>query len=309
MSNTLPISRRSILGGMAAIPFLSSPVLASTSKVNRIMVQGRPQDSGGPYKVAKVMTALDALGGVRKMRCREPFSGTIGWNTYVGLARAGVKFCFTLSVRNISTTIADLKSFLSLVPGSIWAIEGPNEPDLNPVTYNGVKDARLGFRTGNAPALMAYLRDVTAALQVDPVLRNIPFIASNDYMQAEQASFSDYGNNHIYPKPNGYIPTQLNKVRTTIAAGGHSEGVITEWGRTTGGGDANATAKPVTLEQQATLLASDIRQALAQPFIKVFSIYELLSWGGTSEMNNFGIFEADGTPRPAVAAIRAVITA
>ena len=40
------------------------------------------------------------------------------------------------------TTIRSPKAFLAAAPGSIMAIEGPNEPDLNPVTYGGVTDAQ-----------------------------------------------------------------------------------------------------------------------------------------------------------------------
>lgn len=271
------------------------------------MVQGRPQQTDSPYRLGAIMNALDRLGGVRKMRCREPYSGTAGWRTYVGLAQQGVSFSFTLSLRDISRTVSDLKAFLAACPGSIWAIEGPNEPDLNPVTYNGVIDRRLGFRTGNAPAFMAYMRNVTAALGVDPVLRTIPIIASNDYMQAEQALFSTLGNSHIYPAPTANIPYRLAAFRNLVAQGKHSQGVITEWGRTTGGGLKNVTSQPVTLEQQADLLSSDIAEALAQSYVHTISIYELFSWGGDSEMNNFGIFNPDGSERPAAAAIKAVI--
>ncbi len=303
-----PFSRRQILGAMAVTPFISSPLMAATSKIDRIMVQGRPQDTGSVYKLANIMTALDKLGGVRKMRCREPFAGTPGWATYVGLARAGVKFSFTLSGRDIAKTIADLKAFLAVVPGSVWAIEGPNEPDLNPMTYHGVTDPRLGFRTGNAPALMAFLKDFTAAQGVDPVLRSIPFIASNDFMQAQQAPFTDYGNTHIYPTPDSKIQDRLASFKTRIAQGKNTKGVITEWGRTTGGTSKNVTSPPVSLSKQAELLSTDIAAALSKTFVHTINIYELFSWSGTSEMNNFGIFNADLSPRPAVAAIKAVIT-
>jgi len=307
---TIPpsFSRRQVLAAAAAAPLLASPVLAAASRVDRIMVQGRPQDTGSVYKVRNIIPALDQLGGVRKIRCREPFSGTPGWNTYVGLAREGVKFSFTLAVRDIAVTIADMKAFLAAAPGSIWAIEGPNEPDLNPVTYGGVTDRRLGFRTGEAPALMAYLKAFTAAQAADPSLKSIPFIASNDYMQKEQAAFSKYGNTHIYPRPTSSVADKLSGFAATLAAAGFAQGIVTEWGRTTGGGAANATSPPVSLEQQASLLAADIAAALDRPYVHTFSLYELFCWPGSAEMNNFGIFNADLSPRPAVAAIRAAIS-
>lgn len=303
------LSRRQLVAGMAAAPLIPAVAKAGPAQIARFMVQGRPQDTQSVYKLANIMSALDKLGGVRKMRCREPYSGTAGWATYVGLARAGVKFCFTLSVRDIAVTLRDLRSFLATVPGSIWAIEFPNEPDLNPVTYNGVTDKRLGFRTGNAPALMAFIKDFHAAIKIDPVLRSIPLIASNDFMQAQQAPFTTYSNSHIYPTPPSNVASRLDGFRTKVVEGKHTQGVITEWGRTTGGGSSNVTSPPVSLSQQATLLASDVRTALGRSYVNTISIYELFSWKGTSEMTNFGLFNNDLSPRPAVAALRSVLTA
>lgn len=307
MSIQLSFSRRQIMVMAAAAPLLSATALAAGSRIDRIMVQGRPQDTGSIYKVRNIMPALDRLGGVRKMRCREPFSGTPGWNTYVGLAREGVKFSFTLAGRDIARTIADLKAFLAVSPASIWAIEGPNEPDLNPVTYNGVTDRRLGYRSGDAPALMAFLADFVAAAAAEPMLRAIPIIASNDYMQAQQGPLTLYGNTHIYPRPATNVADRIAQFQDRNLLGGHTQGVITEWGRTTGGGAGNVTSPPVSLDLQAQLLASDISTALATAYVHTFSIYELFCWPGDGEMNNFGLFNVDFSARPAVAAIRAVI--
>lgn len=300
-------SRRQVAAGLAVLPLVPATVHAVPSRLDRVMVQGRPQDTGSLYNVRNILPALDKLGGLRRMRCREPYAGTPGWNTYLGLARQGVTFCLTLSGREIAKTIADLKAFVIHAPGAIWAVEFPNEPDLNPVNYNGVHDSRLGFRTGNALVLMSYIKDFTASFKAESSLKTIPLIASNDFMQAEQAPFTTYGNAHIYPKPATVVADRLTSFGEKIAVGRHTHGVITEWGRTTGGGAKNVTSPPVSLEQQAILLASDLAAALDRPLIRAISIYELFSWAGTSEMNNFGLFNADLTPRPAVAAIRAVI--
>jgi hypothetical protein len=272
------------------------------------MVQGRPQDTASVYKARNVLSALDQLGGVRKMRCREPYAGTPGWHTYISLARAGVRFCFTLSGREVPQSIADLKAFLAQAPRSIWAIEFPNEPDLNPVTHNGVKDRRLGFRTGDAPALMGFLAEFFATARNEPGLRAIPIIASNDFMQKEQARFTDLGNSHIYPRPDTDVARKLSGFQKKLAEGGHRRGVITEWGRTTGGGSRNHTSQPVSSAQQARLLVSDVRTVLAHPFVLAISLYELFCWKGEGEMQNFGLFNADLSPRPVVPLLRAMIT-
>ncbi len=301
------LSRRALLGAMAAVPLIGNPAFSATLH-GKLMVQGRPQDSGSNYKLGNILHAMDQLGGVRMMRCREPYTGTLGWNTYVGLARAGVKFSFTLSVRDPARSLADLRSFLHAAPGSVWAIEYPNEPDLNPVMFNGARDARLGYRTGNAPSFMRYIQTMHSLFAADPQLRSIPIIASNDYMQREQGPFSTFGNAHIYPRETADIAGLLGDFRQKIAAGGHRQGVITEWGRTTGGGWRNFTQSPVTVARQADLIAADLRQIFADPSVAAVSLYELFSWPGPGEMENFGLFDADLKPRPVVARIREVMS-
>ena len=308
ISSTPPagFSRRVVLGAIAATPLLGTPVFGAPVR-NRLIVQGRPQDSGSNYKLGNILRAMDQLGGVRMMRCREPYANTVGWNTYVGLARAGVKFSFTLSVRQPERSLADLRSFLQVAPGSIWAIEYPNEPDLNPVMFNGVRDQRLGYRTGNAPSFMRYIQTMHRLLAGDPLLRTIPIIASNDYMQAEQGRLSTYGNAHIYPRESSDVGSLLADFHQKLAAGGHRQGVITEWGRTTGGGWRNFTTSPVTVARQAELLASDLKQIFADQSVAAVSLYELFSWPGPGEMENFGLFDADLKPRPVVARIRQLL--
>ena len=308
------LSRRRLLGALAISPLLGAAVSplfgaasSSPSPLSRLCVQGRPEDTGSVYKVANIMSALNQLGGVRLMRCREPDANTVGWNTYVGLARAGVRFIFTLTAREPANTMADLRKFLGLIPGSIWAIEYPNEPDLNPVCFNGVCDARLGFRTGNAPSFMLYIQTMHKLFAADPLLKAIPIIASNDYMQRQQSSLTTLGNSHIYPAASANVTTVLAGFAQTVAAGFHRQGVITEWGRTTGGGAGNLTAPPVTVAGQADLIASDLAKIFADNTVAAVSLYELFSWPGSSEMNNFGLFNADLSPRPVVARIKALV--
>jgi hypothetical protein len=309
MPNDRPrgITRRQLLAVAAAMPFVSA-ARAEQSQLDRLMVQGRPQDTGSPYKLRTIMPALDALGGIRQMRCRSPFRNTAGWNTYSGLADAGVKFCFTLPVKEPAVLIGDMVAFARMHPGSIFAIEFPNEPDLNPVSYNGLKDVRLGAREGEAPALMAYCRDITELIKQTQELRNIPRVAFNDYMQYEQSELVTFANSHIYPKPSTPVGVWLPRWQRLLAESGKQQGFITEWGRTTGGDARNVVAPPISPERQAELLAADLRSVLAEPSVAVISLYELFSWKGRGEQDNFGLFNADFSPRPAVRAIREIVS-
>lgn len=300
------ITRRHLLAAAATAPFVSL-ARANQPLLSRVMVQGRPQDTGSSYKVRTIMPALDALGGIRQMRCRSPFLNTPGWNTYSGLAAAGVKFCFTLPIKEPAALVSDMVTFIQKHPGSIFAIEFPNEPDLNPVSYKGMKDTRLAARKGDAPALMAFCRDVTERLTQTEELKEIPRVAFNDWMHDEQRELVTFANSHIYPKPTTSVGAWLPSWRKLLAESGKQQGLITEWGRTTGGDDKNPVAPPVTQEQQAELLAADLRSVLAEPTVAAISLYELFSWKGKGEQDNFGLFNSDLSPRPAVEAIRAIL--
>lgn len=253
------------------------------------------------------MRALDQLGGVRLMRCRIPYSKTIGWATYSALAQSGVRFCFTLTTRDIATTVTDLMAFRQLHPDAIWAIEFPNEPDLNPVSYNGMVDKRLGARTGDAPALMAFCKDAHDHLKAAPDLGGVPILGFNDWMQEQQATFSDLANSHIYPKPAENLGGIVTKWRALVATSGHEQGVISEWGRTTGGDSNNFTAPPLSLDEQGEHLANDVQTMLNEPTVRALSLFELFSWGSNREIDNFGLFNADLSKRPAVDKIRALL--
>lgn len=305
--NTLSMTRRAFVAASIVAP-LATQSRAAPANLNRFMVQGRPQDTGSLYKVRNIMPALDLLGGVRRMRCRAPFSNTPGWVTYQGLAREGVRFCFTLPVKDPTVLVADLITFERDYPGAIAAIEFPNEPDLNPVTYAGMTDKRLGARKGDAPALMAFCRDVTELLSSTEELKDIPRIAFNDWMQPEQRSLVRYFNSHIYPKPTSSKDAWLISWKRRLQEAGYTEGVITEWGRTTGGGEKNFVAPPVSLDQQAELLQSDLVSIFSEPSVSFVSLYELLAWPGDGEQQNFGLFNADLTPRPVVSAIRSLLS-
>lgn len=300
-------TRRHFLAAATVLPFVR-PAIAAPSPLDRVMVQGRPQDTGSPYKLRNIMPALDALGGLRKMRCRAPFSGTPGWQSYEGLADEGVRFCFTLPIKDPIVLIDDMVAFVRRHPGSIFAIEFPNEPDLNPVAYKSMEDVRLGARDGDAPALMTFCRDITQMLSRTEELKDVPRVAFNDWMQAEQSDLVSYANSHIYPKPTTPVDAWLPGWHALLAESGHSQGMITEWGRTTGGNASNPVAPPVSLDQQAELLTADLRSILAEPSVAIINFYELFSWPGDGEQNNFGLFNADLSPRPVVDSIRSIVS-
>jgi hypothetical protein len=70
----------------------------------------------------------------------------------------------------------------------------------------------------------------------------------------------------------------------------------------------NVTAPPVSIDEQGILMAGDVKRWLAEPTLKMIGLYELFSWGGAGEMENFGLFDVKMQPRPAVRMLRELMT-
>jgi hypothetical protein len=70
-----PLSRRHLIGALATAPLIPSIARGATPSISRLMVQGRPQDTQSPYKLANILPALDKLGGAsweaRKAKAKQ----------------------------------------------------------------------------------------------------------------------------------------------------------------------------------------------------------------------------------------------
>ena len=147
------------------------------------------------------------------------------------LAAAGIKFDFVLPVYSPSTV--NLSQFVSMVdtfatsyPGSVVAIEGANEVNLWPATYNG------GTTLADEAALQQALY---AAVRSDPNLNGIPVynltMAYTDPTQYEAlgnlSSAANDANSHAYlndsqtPEFSMGVILPVRDDRRSWFAGGH----------------------------------------------------------------------------------------
>jgi hypothetical protein len=179
-----------------SIPMGASAFVASLGVNTHLSYSGTPY-YGAPQSV---LTALQYL-GVNTIRETSPVfeedSTTIA--TDDTLAKAGVKFDALMlgnGVVNVTGTLASLTSFKASYPGSISAIENPNEINAWPVSYDGItNDASAGVKVtealwsavkGNPPVYAPTLSDgYSNVLTMETQLGNL-------------APYVSYGNVHIY---------------------------------------------------------------------------------------------------------------
>ncbi|TBY74126.1 calcium-binding protein [Rhizobium leguminosarum] len=253
----------------------------------------------GKYSnVGEVVKALDYL-GLDTVRDHAPNSASDpNGQTHLGdAAEAGVQFVFSAQREVDPAAVAQrLHAFVQSHPGSVVGIEGPNEVNNWPVSYDGL--------SGQAAAV-AYQKDLSAAVNADPLLKNIPVLGFTGYTVA---SASDYTTIHTYAKDGDQPFSWLSRESGVQRAADPGKPLaITETGyHTSLTADTNGGWEGVSEATQAKLLLNTLMDGAALGSKKTF-IYELLDAysdpQGTNQERHFGLFHLDYSAKPAATAI------
>lgn len=259
--------------------------------------------TGNLVNTAKVDAAMKYM-GLSMFRIRAPLYGADSWKRiYLPLAKLGYRFLFTYDPdQTVAAQVAAAKKLWDLYPGCIIGFEGPNEPDLNPIS----PDARLGVRSGKGTGALAVMKDLLAKQRTNWTPAQTIAVAFNDCMQKEQYPFAGYANSHIYPNGTNILP-RLPAFRALVKGMGRPQGVITEWGYHNLIGSKQAV--PGIIEAQAAAnLAADIPALVADPLVKMAFI-EMLCDGPSAakELDHFGLVRWDWSYKPAADAVRKAV--
>lgn len=267
--------------------------------MRKIGVCLQPDTTGPMQHIDKAIAALRYV-GVDTARIRAPIIGSDSYRRiYQPLAKAGFRFLFTHAPGK--DPVAEVAAMASIGAGSVIGYEGPNEPDLNPVTFDGVKDPRrIGDAWPRPYAALTLMRAQRNALRDNPAFDHTTVVAFNDWYQREQKPFTSVANAHIYPAGKT-LRDMASTVAARVAAHGRGKIWITEWGYTNGTGTA---FREVTEAEQAARLAADIAWINGRKSVERAFIYTLVDYPGNSEYSRFGLFNEDWSPKPAAEAVR-----
>jgi hypothetical protein len=226
----------------------------------------------------------------------------------------GIKYDFMVNGLSTAAFNASIK-VIEANPGFIDYVEGPNESDLpgRTANYNGL--------TGLA-ATAAEQQALYTAMTTDAQTANIGIIQSSFGNPATFATYGNhsgtaqYTNSHLYynfypfgsdPLASGGKWMQSLLADAQIVTPGVPN-IATETGYETLAGTANA----VSLIDQAKYLLDDVFDLWNAGLSKTF-IFMLVDTGPSSPSpsdpaNNYGIYNADWTPKPAAIAIHNLMT-
>lgn len=263
--------------------------------------------SGTAYQnVGAVQTAMDYL-GLKSMRDMGAQTNT---TPYATLADKGFKFDFFAPGAqyqlDIGTLTQRLHAFATAHPGSITSLEGPNEVNNWPISYNGL--------TGLSAA-KAYQQAFFNAANADAALKSIPMInlslaadrASTYTPLGDMSGAADYGNVHPYMsygnQPNVQLGTLVGYAQAVTPG---LKMAITESGYPT---LASSTGQGVDEATQAKLTLNLVMDATKMGIAKTF-LYELVDnqYSGGGAWNYGGLYHTNWTPKPAATALHNLTT-
>lgn len=301
-------SRRGVLQMLAAVPLAAIPAAPAAAVrpaklVQTIGVCVHLNDTGSAYHDWNMVRNCLEYIGLRHMRTAAPQRATLGYGLMGRAAAAGYKFTFTMRHnRGFAEEIADLEAFAQDWPGSIAAIEGPNEIDHAPVTFNGRKDLKTDAYATPVAAL-GYQAALYQAIRGSPLLSGIPLIAFSDFAQGQQRA--DFSNTHIYPRNGTKLSANLAAMHKRLDPAGRQI-MITETGFHT---LPDAMPFPGTDEAtQASLIEDAITAAPLSRVARTF-LYELIdSYPPNDDMEtHFGLFRYDYSAKMAASTVRRLV--
>ena len=254
---------------------------------------------GGYRELSTILNALRYL-GIDNVRDDAP---NPAWDAYgqahiAQAAAAGIDFTFyAQGWIDPATVVARIHAIEQATPGSVTAIEGPNEVNNWPVSYKGL--------TGT-PAAQAYMRDLFNAVQADPLLRDLPVTGFTDY--PNHSSTSDASAIHSYTKEGDQpFATMVYDMAAQERVDPGKPFYITETGYHTKINPSYGW-EGVSEAVQAKLVLNTYMDGVLLGAKQVY-IYQLLdAYAGNSQEEYFGLFRLDKSPKPAATAIHNLTT-
>lgn len=309
---TTVASMNGIPGSPCPMPPTTTACLLNVLGVDVHLAYGEPL-----YASASTVESALAYVGIR--RVRDVLLNITGSSSAMAVAKdlaaKGIVFDLTSvsgpTTANLNTVMAAYNAWAAAMPGSLFAVEGPNEIDLQPITY--------GSLTGLA-AGTAFQEAFYTAVKADSALSGVPVLNltlgnGNPTLYGELGDLSaycDYGNAHLYPQSvEDYVnPYQSYSVdipwEVSIDSPSKST-IITETGYYTMPDNAYGVDDDVAAKYMLDMPFDAVLHGVSQ-----MSFYDLFDdtvvATSTDPEAHYGLFDNTGAPKASGTAMHNLIT-
>ena len=263
---------------------------------------------GGYANLSNVQADLGYL-GVTELRdgISNGENGSAPLASYIQLAKAGEKFTFVVgggasTTASIQYTLNTIEQLEAAVPGSVKAIEGPNEINNQTLTFNGVGGLQ------GAVALQQYLYQTVkstpalAGVAVDYFTGydTVGFAAGPN--PSTTAGLADDDNQHPYPQ-GGQAPASWLAPATALGNEPGTQGkfVYTETGYTTNLADVNGVDPAVQGKYTLDLLMDAAKDGSSDT--DLYQLMDAYKPGSPQGDDGYGLFDSNNAPKPVATGI------
>jgi len=241
--------------------------------------------------IETVLADLDYL-GIHQIRTGAWWHGMQSEAAYHIAAQRGVRFDMVVNATDaLGQCLSQMAQFAAAHPGSMAAIEGPNEINNFGARYRGMS---------GAPAAVAFQDDLYAGVAADPALRGTPVYSYTMNAGARSITGYDFAAIHPYAvdgrPPRWFLDNNIGAVPPA------KQFVVTETGYPT----LPRQKDGVDGDAQAVYNLDMIFDAASADAAAVF-LYELLDAypdpKGVEVGKHFGLFDYDNRPKPIALAL------
>jgi hypothetical protein len=316
MTRSMLIAATFLASAAAHAARLSSVQFLQTIGVNTHM----PYTDGEYANVPMVIQDLQYI-GVTAVRDGisdgyDPFTGQ--WNgsapisTFQQLAAAHVKFTF-LAVGGgpvtsdvLDTELSMMRQVATSTPGSVVGIEGPNEINNFPVTWQGAPDSTCPEELADAESLQKTLRADVRKIAAFADTRVVMLTGADAYMTQDSCQLANhpdigrvpgyayYDNQHPYPQ-NGSAPDYFVDPRNAVP-NNTAPVVYTETGYSTNGGDWAGVNEYVQGMYGLDLFFDAARYGVVRTYW--YDLLDAYAPGSPQGDDGYGMFDYLGNPKP-----------
>ncbi|WP_374471607.1 hypothetical protein [Phenylobacterium sp.] len=300
-------------GGVGAAPFpvridSDGSVIEARAFLDRLGVNGHVSWPGHyPYSDTDRVAGAMAYVGVRNLR---DYINSSSLSVFDRLAARGVRFNLLLNPKvGLDNYLGWARGLAQAYPGSVVALEGPNEVDKWPVTFGGL----TGYR-----AAAATQRALYAQAKADPVLRGVPVYnvtvsgisrESSDAL-GDLSAHADYANVHPYYRAgqqswgHSRLDTRYTLRNYLASARWTAPGrpvVVTETGSTTARRAPIGVSEPVQAKQILNSIMAAAKHGAAATY--VYELVDSHDNGPADTESHYGLYRYDWSPKPAAHAL------
>ncbi|MBS0558673.1 MAG: hypothetical protein JSR21_01320 [Proteobacteria bacterium] len=273
-----------------------------------------PYTDGGYANIANVEADLAYL-GVSNVRdtISNGYAGSAPLSSYIALAQQGIKFTIfpfgggALTTSNIQGQLSLINQLEQAVPGSIVAVEGANEINNFPMTYNGVGGIQGAINLQKALYNWVHSNPLLTGVSVDYFTGydagGIP-IGPNP---RTTPGLADYDTQHPYPNNGGPPEQWVNRTQALPnEPGTGGPAVYTETGYSTNGGTSGAVNQDVQARYTLDLLMDDAQAGITYTYL--YQLMDAYQPGSPQGDDGYGLFDPNNQPKEAATAIHNLTT-